>query len=58
MPLYRDLDDLEDVAINFADAANLAVSYLIDANEDSLIQEIRTCQSKLMKLAKKKYETA
>jgi hypothetical protein len=58
VPLYRDLDDLEDAAINFEDAANLAVSYLIDIKEDALIKEIRTCQAKLMKLAKQKYISA
>ena len=51
------MDDLEDAAINFEDAANFAISYLIDAKETDLIKEIRTCQAKLTKLARQKYQT-
>jgi len=57
MPLYKSMDDLEDAAINFEDAANFAISYLIDIKESDLIKEIRTCQAKLTKLARQKYQT-
>jgi hypothetical protein len=57
MPSYKNMDDLEDAAINFEDAANFAISYLIDINEKDLIKEIRVCQAKLTKLSKQKYQT-
>jgi len=55
MPLYKELDDLEDIAINFDDAARLAATQLLDIDSDLALQ-IMKCSSSFMKIAKQKYK--
>jgi len=55
MPLYKDLDDIEDIAINFWDAARLAATELINI-EPELAKEIIDCSEKFIKIARAKMQ--
>jgi hypothetical protein len=53
MPLYKSLDDIEDIAINFNDAARLAFMQL-DKIDPELAKQIMVCSEKFYKIARTK----
>ena len=53
MPLYKNLDDIEDIAINFSDAARMAFNELNNL-DPKLAKEIIVCSEKFYKIAKSK----
>jgi hypothetical protein len=57
MPLYKNLDDIEDIAINFYDASILAAMELINI-EPELAKEIMVCSEKFIKIARAKMKEA
>lgn len=57
MPLYKNLDDIEDIAINFSDAARLAYMELNNIDPE-LSKEIMICSEKFYKIARAKMKEA
>jgi hypothetical protein len=57
MPLYKNLDNIEDIAINFDDAARLAFMELINI-EPELAKEIMICSERFIKIAHAKMKEA
>jgi len=53
MSFYKRLDDIEDIAINFDDAARLAFMQLIDIDPE-LAKQIMACSEKFYKIARAK----
>jgi len=57
MPLYKSLDDIEDIAINFDDAARMAFMQL-NKIDPELAKQIMVCSEKFYKIARAKMKEA
>ena len=53
MPLYKSLDDIEDIAINFGDAARMAFMQLSEIDPE-LAKQIMVCSEKFYKISRAK----